>query len=158
MIRWIERIAGVFDHLWSLQILSKISDFDRKNLTIIRVFAKAEFTNPNVTKKVRILFVESEVEVGLRKRNRFSTKYLGGDNLWSRSTKFENIVEFVTFILWNSTIFLDPTYFLPLTGTPPRHSFFYVGVMGIFPLHHSESKHHFWKHHSQESWISVFHS
>ena len=31
--------------------------------------------------------------------------------MWSRSTKFENIVEFVTFTLWNSTIFLGPTYF-----------------------------------------------
>ena len=41
-----------------------------------------------------------------------STKNVGGNNLWSRSTKFENIVEFVTFTLWNSTIFLGPTYFL----------------------------------------------
>ena len=40
-----------------------------------RVFAKAEFTNLNSTKKVWILFVESEVEMDLRKRNRFSTKY-----------------------------------------------------------------------------------
>ena len=76
-----------------------------------RVFAKAEFTNQNFTKKVRILFVESKVEMDLRKRNRFSTKYLTGrkkrgwDNLWSRSTKFENIVEFV---LWNPTICLGP--------------------------------------------------
>ena len=38
-------------------------------------------------------------------------KNVGGDNLWSRSTKFETIVEFVTFILWNSTIFLGLTYF-----------------------------------------------
>ena len=36
----------------------------------------------------------------------------GWDNLWSRCTKFENIVEFVTFILLNSTIFLGPTNFL----------------------------------------------
>ena len=83
------------------------------------VFAKAGFTNLSSTKKIRILFVKSEVEMDLRKRNRFSTKYLtgrkknvGGNNLWSRSTKFENIVEFVTLILWNSTIFLCPTYFL----------------------------------------------
>ena len=48
-----------------------------------RVFAKAEFTNLNFTKKLRILFVESEVEVDLRKRNRFSTKYLTGrKNTW----------------------------------------------------------------------------
>ena len=82
------------------------------------MFAKAEFANLNFTKKVRILFVESKVEMDLRKRNRFSTKYLTGrkkrgwDSLWSRSTKFENIVEFVTSILLNSTIFLGPTYFL----------------------------------------------
>ena len=43
-----------------------------------RVFANAEFSNLNFTKKIRILFVESEVEVDLRKRNRFSTKYLTG--------------------------------------------------------------------------------
>ena len=36
--------------------------------TISRVFAKAVFTNLNSTKKVRILFVESEVEMDLRKR------------------------------------------------------------------------------------------
>ena len=47
--------------------------------------------------------MESEVEVDLRKRDRFSTKYLTGrknergNNLLSCSTKFENIVEFVTF-------------------------------------------------------------
>ena len=41
-----------------------------------------------------------------------SKKIMCGDNLLSRSTKFENIVEFVTFILWNSTIFLGPTHFL----------------------------------------------
>ena len=40
-----------------------------------------------------------------------SKKSVGGKNLWSRSTKFENIVGFVTFILWNP-IFLGPTYFL----------------------------------------------
>ena len=44
----------------------------------IRVSAKVEFTNLNSTKKVRILFVGSEVEMDLRKRNRFSTKYLTG--------------------------------------------------------------------------------
>ena len=65
----------------------------------IRVSAKVEFTNLNSTKKVRILFVGSEVEMDLRKRNRFSTKYLtgkknvGGDNLWSP----QNLK-----ILWNS--------------------------------------------------------
>ena len=80
-----------------------------KTLSSSRVFAKAEFTNLNSTKKVRILFVNSDVEMDLRKRNRFS---VCGNNLWSRSTKFENIVEFVTFILWNSTIFLVLTYFL----------------------------------------------
>ena len=41
-----------------------------------------------------------------------SKKNVVGNNLWSRSTKFENIVEFVTFILWNPTIFLGPTNFL----------------------------------------------
>ena len=113
MIRWIERIAGVFDHLWSLQILFKIRDFDRKNLTIIRVFAKAEFTNLNVTKKVRILFVESEVEVGLRKRNRFSTKYLTG-----RKKTWVGIICGVvpqnSKILWNSwpLFYGIPQYFL----------------------------------------------
>ena len=41
-----------------------------------------------------------------------SVKTGGGINSWSRSTKFENNVEFVTFILWNSTVFLRPMYFL----------------------------------------------
>ena len=111
------------------------------------VFAKAEFANLNFTKKVRILFVESKVEVdyvcesGIHKskfHKKKSAFYLwnpgwkwtcesgidfpqntwpvekkrGWDNLWSRFTKFENIVEFGTFILLNSTIFLGPTYFL----------------------------------------------
>ena len=49
-----------------------------KKITVNRVSAKAEFTNLNFTKKVRILFVESVVVVDLRKRNRFSTKYLTG--------------------------------------------------------------------------------
>ena len=40
-----------------------------------------------------------------------SKKNVRGNNLLSCSTKFENIVEFVTFILWNP-IFLGPTYFL----------------------------------------------
>ena len=79
----------------------------------IRAFAKAEFTNLNSTKKVRILFVKSEVEMNLRKRNRFSTKYLtgrkkevGGNNFWSRSTKFENIVEFHN-ISWSDVFFVE---------------------------------------------------
>ena len=42
------------------------------------MFAKAEFTNLNSTKKIQILFVKSDVEIDLRKRNRFSTKYLTG--------------------------------------------------------------------------------
>ena len=50
----------------------------QNNCAGIRVFAKAEFTYLNFTKKVRILFVKSEVEMDLRKRNRFSTKYLTG--------------------------------------------------------------------------------
>ena len=49
-----------------------------KTLSSSRVFAKAEFTNLNSTKKVRILFVNSDVEMDLRKRNRFSAKYLTG--------------------------------------------------------------------------------
>ena len=55
----------------------------QNNCAGIRVFAKAEFTYLNFTKKVRILFVKSEVEMDLRKRNRFSTKYLTGrKNTW----------------------------------------------------------------------------
>ena len=84
------------------------------------MFAKAEFTNLNFTKKVRILFVESQIRSGsgLAKAESIfhkildrSKKNVGGDNLWSRSTKFENIVEFVIFNLWNPTIFLGPTNF-----------------------------------------------
>ena len=87
----------------------------------IRAFAKAEFTYLNSTKKVRILFVKSEVEMNLRKQNRFSTKYLtgrkkevGGNNFWSRCTKFENIVGirdlyFVEFhnISWSDVFFVE---------------------------------------------------
>ena len=39
-------------------------------------------------------------------------KNVGGDNLWSRSTKFENIVEFLTFICGIPQYFLVPKYFL----------------------------------------------
>ena len=66
-----------------------------------RVFAKAEFTNLNFTKKVRILFVESEVEADLRKRNRFSTKYLTGrKKMWVGIIC--GVVPQNSKILWNS--------------------------------------------------------
>ena len=87
-----------------------------------KVLAKAESTNLNFTKKVRILFVKSEVEMDLRKRNRFFTKYLTGwkktcvgiisgvvgfHKIWKYCgfrdiyfMEFHNISWF-TYILWN---------------------------------------------------------
>ena len=78
------------------------------------MFAKAEFTNlnPDFICGIRSGSGLAKAESIFHKIIDRSKKNVSGDNLWSRSTKFENIVEFVAFILWNSTIFLGPTYFL----------------------------------------------
>ena len=75
------------------------------------MFAKAEFTNLNFTHRVRILFVKSEVEMDLRKRNRFFTKYLTG-----RKKTLVGIICGVFpryyFYFVSPTIFLGPTNFM----------------------------------------------
>ena len=77
------------------------------------MFAKAEFTNlnPDFICGIGSGNGLAKAESIFHKILDRSKKNVRGDNLWSRSTKFENIVEFVAFILWNSTIFLG-TYFL----------------------------------------------
>ena len=69
------------------------------------MFAKAEFTNLNSTKKSPHFICGIQDGNGLAKEESIFHKILdqskenvSGDNLWNRSTKFENIVEFVTFI------------------------------------------------------------
>ena len=102
-------IATLYHHKFSKMGETKYY----KKMSGIRVFAKAEFTNLNSTKKVWILFVESEVEMDLRKRNRFSTKYLTG-----RKKTWVGIICGVVpqnlKILWNSWSLICgiPQYFL----------------------------------------------
>ena len=66
------------------------------------MFAKAEFTNLNFLKESPDFICEIRSGNGLGKAESIFHKILdwqqknvGGNNLWSRSTKFVNIVEFV---------------------------------------------------------------